>query len=147
MMSLYAYPRLPLEIPLWLGLCGQQSFVTEKSCLFFLCPLVQTAFVLVFLLLNRGIRLKEKLSIGVFGILPEAMKKALSDLRREFTLLALIFFNLIFIHVQRSLILVAHGMEKGVDSFYFYSLFGILLLLIPYYRLRKKILIMKSSSG
>ena len=58
---------------------------------------------------------------------------------KEYMFLTLIFINLIFIHVQRSLILVARHVEKGVDKFYFYSLFGIILILIPYYRLRVKL--------
>jgi hypothetical protein len=57
--------------------------------------------------------------------------------------LTLIFFNLIFIHIQRSLILLSHNIEKGVDTYYFYSLFGIIFLLILYYRLREKILLKK----
>jgi hypothetical protein len=58
------------------------------------------------------------------------------DLQKEFILLVLIFFQLIFIHIQRSLILMAHGVEQGIRPFYFYSVFGIILILIPYYRLR-----------
>lgn len=58
---------------------------------------------------------------------------------KEYMFLTLIFINLIFIHVQRSIILVARQIERGVDKFYFYSLFGIILILIPYYRLRIKL--------
>ena len=58
---------------------------------------------------------------------------------KEYMFLTLIFVNLIFIHVQRSLILMARRIEMGVDKFYFYSLFGIILILIPYYRLRIKL--------
>jgi len=48
---------------------------------------------------------------------------------------------LIFIHLQRSLILLAHGVEKGVRELYFYSLFGIILALIPVYQIRAKIML------
>ena len=34
---------------------------------------------------------------------------------------------------------MARRIEMGVDKFYFYSLFGIILILIPYYRLRIKL--------
>jgi hypothetical protein len=60
-------------------------------------------------------------------------------LLKEYVYLTLIFINLIFIHVQRSLILVARQVEKGVDRFYFYSLFGIILILIPYFRMRVRL--------
>jgi len=51
-----------------------------------------------------------------------------------------IFFQLIFIHIQRSLILLAHGIEKGIRPIYFYSVVGFILVLIPYYRMRLKAL-------
>ena len=59
---------------------------------------------------------------------------------KEMVFLILIFFNLIFIHIQRSLILLARGVERGVSELYFYSLFGIILALIPVYQIRAKIM-------
>ncbi len=53
-------------------------------------------------------------------------------------------FNLIFIHIQKSLILVSHQMAQGVDKYYFYLLFGIILVLIPYYRIRVRLFIKKT---
>jgi hypothetical protein len=139
-MSLYAYPKLPQVTPLWLDLFGSTFFRTEKSLLFFICPTAQTVFFLVFNFLGRSKWFRRIAGRGASEIQSGKGKTPFFALEKEFIYLALIFFNLIFIHVQRSLILVAHGVEKGVDSFYFWSLFGILLLLIPYYRIRKKIM-------
>jgi hypothetical protein len=61
-------------------------------------------------------------------------------LMKEMVFLVLIFFNLIFIHLQRSLILLAYGVERGVRELYFYSLFGIILALIPIYQIRARIM-------
>lgn len=52
-------------------------------------------------------------------------------------------FNLIFIHLQKSLILVSYQVAQGVDKYYFYLLFGIILVLIPYYRIRVRLFIKK----
>jgi len=126
LMVLYSYPRLPQQIPIWLDFFGQQHVFIKKSPLFFLYILIQTLFLAFFFLLAQRIasRMKESWKAGIF---------------KEYAFLTLIFFNLIFIHVQRSLILVALQIESGVDKFYFYSLFGIILILIPYYRLRLKL--------
>ncbi len=62
---------------------------------------------------------------------------------KEYVYLTLIFFNLIFIHLQKSLILVSHQVAQGVDKYYFYLLFGIILVLIPYYRIRVRLFIRK----
>ena len=61
------------------------------------------------------------------------------EIIKEYVYLTMIFINLIFIHVQRSIILVAHQTEKSVDKLYFYSLFGIILILIPYFRMRERL--------
>jgi hypothetical protein len=50
-----------------------------------------------------------------------------------------IFVQLIFIHAQRTIIYLAHGVEKGFNPVYFYALFLIILALIPYFRLRMKL--------
>jgi len=68
------------------------------------------------------------------------LQAALTNLKKELVLLLMIFFNLIFIHIQRSLIWLAHGLSAGVNKFYFFSLIIIILLLIPYYRFRRSLL-------
>lgn len=126
-LTLYAYPRLPQKIPFWLNFDKQQAYLCEKSLAFFFYPAAQSLFFIFFLLTGRILASK----------IEDSWKQTLS---KEHTNLSLIFFNLIFIHIERSLILLAHEIERGVDTYYFYSLFGIILILIPYYRLRTRIL-------
>jgi|GEM_PF-362242 len=78
------------------------------------------------------------------GLNPE-LSQALKNLKKELILLLLIFFNLIFIHIQRSLIWLAHGLSAGVNKFYFFSLIIIILLLLPYYRFRRRLVIRLSA--
>lgn len=125
-MVIYAYPRLPQKIPLWLDLLGQQHIFVTKSPLFFLYILAQTLLFVFFYILARKISSR----------IAAAWR---ADLFKEYVFLTLIFINLVFIHVQRSLILVARQIERGVDKFYFYSLFGIILILIPYFRMRVRL--------
>ncbi len=139
-MAFYTYPRLPQKIPLWLPFSGQQVVNFDKSPLFFIYPLAQTLFYIAFWLLSRFTFSRDLSKEKKSFIRDGSDEKLLADLGKEFVYLALIFFNLIFIHLQRSIILLAHQVEKGVDEFYFYTLFGILLLLIPYYRLRVKLI-------
>ncbi len=75
--------------------------------------------------------------------LNQKKKKLLGELKKEIAFLALIFFNLIFIHIHRSLILLAHEVEKGVEPKYFYSIFVIIIILIPYYHMRKRMILKK----
>ena len=148
-MLIYAYPRLPSLIPLWLALKGN-SFLYPKSVLIFLYPLGETVFNLLFLKLAR-VKLTSLLQRIPSSGAPSSPEVGRSRLRGEFALLAMIFFNLIFIHVERSLILVAHQVEKGMNPFYFVMLFLVLLILIPYYRIRevaqKKQWLVKTKKG
>lgn len=145
-MAIYAYPRLPLKIPYWINFFNQHTLYGQKSLLFFIYPIAQTIFFFSFWLASR-IKFKElrdvELLVGSMDMLSRNKRSLLLKLRQEFIYLVLIFFNLIFIHLQRSLILVAHRIEKGISSYYFYSLFGIILILIPYYRIRMKLVLRK----
>ena len=129
-MTFYAYPRLPQKIPLWLDFFGQQTVVMDKSPLFFIYLLAQTLFFIFFLVMTRKISSKKKVPWK-------------TRIFKEYVYLTLIFFNLIFIHIQRSIILVAHQVAQGIDKYYFYLLFAIILVLIPYYRLRIRLSIKK----
>jgi len=142
-MGIYAFPRLPSKIPLWISFFGQPVMLINKSSLFFIYPLAQTGFFLVFLRLSKVKQGGKKRPRKSFLNLSEDKFPLCTQLKKEFVFLVLIFFNLIFIHLQRSIILLAHRIEKGISGYYFYSLFGIILILIPYYRLRKKLLIKK----
>lgn len=142
-MALYAYPHLPLKMPLWINFFGQPIMNTKKTMLFFIYPLAQTVFNLSFWRLSK-IKHEENRLFGKSLLnLSERKFTLYSRLKRELIYLALIFFNLIFIHLQRSIILLAHEIEKGISEFYFYSLFGIILMLIPYYRIRTKLILKK----
>ncbi len=129
-MAFYAYPRLPQKIPIWLNFFGQQTIIIEKSPRFFIYLLAQTLFFIFFLVMTKKISSRK--------IVPWK-----SRVFKEYAYLILIFFNLIFIHIQKSLILVSHQVAQGVDRYYFYLLFCIILVLIPYYRIRVKLFIRK----
>ncbi len=129
-MAFYAYARLPARMPLWLNFFGQEPVISDKSPAFFIYVSVQTLLLVVFLYV---IWVKQQKGRSI-------QFPAVQSLQKEIILLASIFFQLVFIHVQRSLILLAHGVEKGVRPYYFYSVFGIILILIPYYHMRLKAL-------
>ncbi len=129
-MAFYAYPRLPQKIPIWLNFFGQQTIMIEKSPLFFVYLLAQALFFIFFMVMTKKVSSRK--------IVPWK-----SRVFKEHAYLILIFFNLIFIHIQKSLILVAHQVAQGVDRYYFYLLFGIILVLIPYYRIRARLFIEK----
>ncbi|UCE42704.1 MAG: hypothetical protein JSV17_07055 [Candidatus Aminicenantes bacterium] len=129
-MAFYAYSRLPARMPLWLNFFGQEPIISDKSPAFFVYVLVQTLLFVVFLYLVRVKHRKVR----------SAQSFAVQSLQKEIILLVSIFFQLIFIHVQRSLILLAHGVGRGIRPYYFYSVFGIILILIPYYRMRLRAL-------
>jgi len=129
-MAFYAYARLPSRMPLWLNFFGQDPILSDKSPFFFIYVLVQTFIFVVFLSVIRIIHRRKK---SIQPLLVQSLQK-------EIVLLVSIFFQLIFIHIQRSLILLAHGVEKGIRPYYFYSVFGFILILIPYYHMRLKAL-------
>lgn len=137
-MAFYAYPRLPAKIPLWVNFFGQPIMKTSRSPFFFIYPIAQTGFYLVFWRLSK-IKVFRKSSFDVSDV----RFTLYARLKREYVYLVLIFFNLIFIHLQRSIILLAHGLERGIREYYFCLLFGIILILIPYYRLRKRLILKK----
>ncbi|HEK84806.1 MAG: hypothetical protein ACPLZD_04320 [Candidatus Saccharicenans sp.] len=72
------------------------------------------------------------------------LAKGLRNLKMENVLLNMIFINLIFIHLQRGLIWLAHGLSPAVNKPYLFSLFIVILLLIPYYRFRRSLLLKMS---
>ncbi len=103
-MAFYAYPRLPQKIPLWLNFFGQQTFMMEKSPLFFVYLLVQTLFFLFFLFVTKRISSRN-------------IDPWKAPIFKEYVYLTLVFFNMIFIHVQRTLILVAYLIFKRKKYF------------------------------
>ena len=126
-LAVYSYPRLPEKIPLWLSFMSQPMIWWPKSPLFFIYPAVQTVFAGVFIFLPNIKAVRESQNWS-------------KSRTREFLYLILIFFQVVFIHIQRSLIFAAHNLQKGVDEFYFLFLFVIIILLIPFFHYREKIL-------
>ncbi len=133
-MIAYSYPRLPTEIPYWVGIFGTQNVEGTKSVFIFIYPITQTGlnFFFPWISIKTVKKKSERIS-------QESTENKRIGLKKEVSFLALIFINLIFIHLEKSLILVAHHLEQGINSYYFYMLFGILLLLIPYYKFREKL--------
>jgi len=141
--ALYVYPRLPQKIALWIIVCGRDVFRVKKSFLFFLYPLAQTLFFFGFSFLVQRLYLNKKYSTEKSASLDGEKRERLLELGREFLWLALIFFNLIFIHLQTSVVLLSQGLGTQINPSYFYSIFGILLMLIPYYKVRRKLFLKK----
>jgi hypothetical protein len=126
-LAIYSYPRLPGMIPLWLNFLSTPVILVPKSPLFFIYPAVQTLFAVLFI------------SLPGLEAVQKSQKWGKPKLR-EFVYLVLIFFQVIFIHIQRSLIFSAHNIQQGVDEFYFLFLLVIILLLIPFFRFRERVL-------
>jgi len=141
LMSLYAYPRLPQKMALWLSLWRGEAVWTDKSLLFFLYSLAQTFFFLFFFLAARIFFFRESRADQRKPSWGGEKRPYFLDLKKEVVYLALIFINLIFIHLQTSLILVSHRIGQGINKAYFYMLIGVILILIPYYYARGKILL------
>lgn len=138
--ALYAYPRLPGQMSLWLNFFGREIPRADKSLLFFIYPLAQSLCVLGgmwFFRVRRGPKPAAEIVPSPAAAETEAR---IRSLKSEHILLVLIFVNLIFIHLQTSLILLAHRISPGVNKIYFASLFAVILVLIPYFRIREKMI-------
>ena len=141
--ALYAYPRLPGQISLWLNFFGHEIPRADKSWLFFIYPLVQSLCVLGGMLFFRARRASKPAGESVRSGVTAETEARVRSLKTEHVLLALIFVNLIFIHLQTSLILLAHRIGTGMNKVYFASLFVVILALIPYYRIREKMILQR----
>jgi hypothetical protein len=139
-MSVYAFPRLPGEIALWKSLWSADVVRGARSYAFFIYPVVQTLVFLVFLALAKFAFFRAPSSDTEDRESRNVGNVRLLDLRKEVVYLGLIFLNLVFIHLQTSLILVSHGLAEGINRFYFTVLLFVLLMLIPYYRIRRQML-------
>jgi len=139
--ALYSYQRLPGQMPFWLNFFGHETPRADKSLLFFIYPLAQSVCVLGGMLFFRMRRASEPAAESVPSPAAAQTEAGIRSLKTEHILLALIFVNLIFIHLQTSLILLAHRISTGVNRVYFVSLFVAILALIPYYRFRQKLIV------
>ena len=139
-MSVYAYPRLPEEVALWTSVWNREIVRGARSLLFFVYPVVQTLVFLGSVALSKVVffRVPSKDLDG-----PHSRNEAgdrLLDLKKEVAYLGFIFLNLVFIHLQTSLILVSHELARGINRYYFAMLLLVLLGLVPYYRIRRQML-------
>jgi len=97
----------------------------HKDLLFFGIPLLQTALFLIFIGASQGLTRRRGDS-----------KR--TRILREAVFLLYIFVQLLLIHIQRSRIFAAHGVSQAFNPFYVLSLLLIMLLLVPYFKLRLK---------
>lgn len=139
-MSIYAYPRLPAKMALWTSILSREVVSGEKSPLFFVYPVLQTVFLLGAYFLVKGVFFRAHGKDPKALSLQDEAGKRLLDLKKEIAYLGLIFLNLVFIHLQTSLILVSHGLARGINRYYFIMLLLVLFGLVPYYRIRRRML-------
>jgi hypothetical protein len=142
-MSLYAYGRLPQDMALWKSLWIKDVLRAEKSILFFVYPAAQTVAFFVLRALAKAFFLRPsraRRNVEDSGREGKVQER-LMDLKKETVSLILIFSNLIFIHLQTSLVLLSHRLAAGVNPFYLIMLLAVLLILIPYYVIRRRLLL------
>lgn len=141
-VSLFAYGRLPEKIASWPSVWTGRLVEVERSWAFFLYPILQAVFCAAYLTLTKVLLPARRPMAGPEGTTPDAdAQKRLRSLKREVLYLGLIFFNLIFIHLQTSRILFSVGIGAGVNRVYFTALvLMVAFILVPYYRIRRKAL-------
>lgn len=139
-MSVYAYPRLPEKMAFWTSVWSSEAVRGQRSSGFFIYPIAQTLFFLAFMLLAKAAFFRAPGPDAEDQHSRNEGVERLLDLKKEVVYLGLIFLNLVFIHLQTSLILVSHGLARGINRFYFAMLLVVLLMLIPYYRVRRQMI-------
>jgi hypothetical protein len=122
MMSLYAYPGLPLKLRARLSFLGLEYGPPARSLLFFILPLAQSLITLALAFSSRRF-----LGRGDF---PRKER-----LRAEYRFLALIFVNSIFIHLQRNNVSLAYLGEPSFSLPYLIGLTAVTVLVLAMSRL------------
>jgi uncharacterized membrane protein len=137
-ISGYEYGRLPRRVVSWLSLWRAGLPRVERSAAFFIYPVSQAVFLAAFLVLAEVyfVRAPENGN----GPAPGDAEKGrrLRNFKEEVVLLAAVFFNLIFIHLQTSLILLSRGAGAGINRYYALTLVAVLVILVPYYYVRRE---------
>jgi hypothetical protein len=144
-LAIYGYSRLPQEVSSWLSLWKSNQPRVERSLAFFIYPICQAFSFFAFLTLAKIFFIKGSASGRGSQPLDTEKNKRILDLKKEVIYLTLIFINLIFIHLQTSLILLCHQIGGGINKFYFSMLIGVVIMLIPFYRIRRKIILAERS--
>jgi len=127
-MSLQAYLRLPGRMALWHSVWREIPVVVDRSWLFFAFPLIQTAVVF------------GSLSLAAAHFIGRSPTEDVANLRAEVTYLELIFVNVLFIHLQATLTLLSFGAGGGLNWSYMAIVAAVIVLIVPYYLLRRRIL-------
>jgi uncharacterized membrane protein len=139
-VSLTAYGRLSGRMASWSSVWTGQPVMVARSWNFFLYPLAQAAFCAAFLGLASILFLQRLPEEGKVPPPPPETVRRIRALRTEVVYLALIFFNLIFIHLQTTRILLSYRIGPGIKRIYFVMLIVMIgFILGPYYRIRLKI--------
>ena len=125
---------------LWTSLWSSHAARSAKSLAFFVYPIVQTVCFLASLVLVKVVFFRAPGLDSEGRYSQSDGNERLLGLKREVAYLGLIFLNLVFIHLQTSLILVSHGLAEGINRFYFAVLLLVLVMLVPYYRIRRQML-------
>ncbi len=123
-MAFYVYPRLPSPMAARLAVFGWEFGPRTKSVLFYLVPFVQTLVNLTAVTVGR-----------VAAFLPR--DRGLGALREEHISMAMIFINVVFIHLERNVISLAYAGESSLSATYLVALGVILVLIYLYYRVRR----------
>ena len=124
-MAFYTYPRIPSPMASRLAVFGWEFGSRTKSLLFYLVPFVQTLVNLTAVTVGR-----------VAAFLPR--DRRLGALREEHIFMAMIFINVVFIHLERNVISLAYAGQSSLSAIYLLTLGVILVLIYLYYRLRRK---------
>ncbi len=127
-MSLRAYLRLPGRMALWPSVWRPEPILVDRSWHFFLYPAIQTVIFFGALALARRFFIRR--SDG----------EDIANLKAETAYLELIFASLFFIHLQTSLILMSFGLGGGLNISYLAIIVAVLIMLVPYYLIRRRIL-------
>jgi cytochrome b561 len=139
-MSIYAYPRLPEKMAIWTSFWNREVVRGERAPLFFVYPIAQTLAFLASMVVAKRLFFRAPEPDPETPPSPTELGDRLLDLKREVVYLGLIFLNLVFIHLQTSLILVSHELAKGINRYYFVMLVVVLIGIVPYYRVRRRML-------
>jgi hypothetical protein len=122
-MAFFTYPRIPSPMAARLSVFGWEFGTRTKSVLFFLIPFVQTLVNLTAVTVGR-----------VAAFLPR--DRRLGALREEHISMAMIFVNVVFIHLQRNIISLAYAGQSSLNLTYLVTLGVVLILIYLYYRVR-----------
>ncbi len=124
-MAFYTYPRIPSPMAARLAIFGWEFGPQTKSVLFYLIPFVQALVNLTVVTVGR-----------VAAFLPR--DRGLGALREEHISMAMIFINVVFIHLERNVISLAYAGESSLSSTYLVTLGVILVLSYLDYRVRRR---------